>query len=101
MNIKITNHAIDRAWERLGIREGPLTKKAQKAFDSGIRHGDVNGSLRRYIDGEYLKYKNANNIRIHNQYVYYFKNNLLLTITEIPNKYKRYINKLKNKSCNN
>ena len=45
----ITDHAYERAKERLRWNAKVLDKMAEKSFLEGIKHGETKGSLNRYI----------------------------------------------------
>lgn len=92
--IRITNHACDRR-KRLGLSKDTFSKTAQKAFTEGVRHCDTVGSLNRYITSLYFKNKTANNVRVYNQYIWLFTEDLLITVYPLVNKYKKVVDKNK------
>lgn len=92
---KVTNHAKDRMKERLGINISAQQKMADKAYKFGIKHNETSGSLKRFLDREYLSHKEADNMRIYGDFLYLFCNKNLITVIVLPNKYKKVINKIK------
>lgn len=56
-DIIITNHAYERAKERLKWNSKVLDKMSEKAFYSGLKHKDVKGSLMRYLTKLWFSYK--------------------------------------------
>lgn len=81
----ITKHAEKRIRKRLGVPRSAVDKIAQDAFDNGIRHSEVSGRVKRFIDGQFLHNENhADNIRIHNRYVFIFKKDTLITVFGLP-----------------
>jgi len=92
--VYITEHAAKRSKERLGLPKRVTTKNAERALQYGIKHGETKGSLRKYLDGIYLKRETANNIRIYSGNVYIFHNEMLITIYPLPHEYKKTADKL-------
>ena len=90
--IKITKHAYDRAKERLGWKKSALENTAPKAFTVGTKHTDAKSKLRKYFDGIWRKYKNADNCRVHGEVFYLFRQNILITVYPVPNYLKKYLN---------
>ena len=72
----LTDHAVQRTKERVGLPKRSAEKNAQKALENGIRHCETKGSLNRYITALYWKQKTANNIRIYCNNVYIFNNSV-------------------------
>ena len=91
IKVTITEHAFDRAKERLALNEGAFKKIVTRAYLQGIRHRDTKGTLNDYITKLYMQYKNANNIRIYGEVVYLFNNHTLITLYQIPNDLKKYL----------
>ena len=85
----VTDHARDRTKERVGLPKRVVEKNAEKAFDEGLKHSDLSGSIKRFVDGLYLQYGKANNIRIYCGNVYLFRNNVLVTVMPLPGKYRK------------
>lgn len=88
MEIILTKHAEERLKDRIGLNKKSLKRNAQKAFDYGYKHSDVKGQLRKYVDKIYLENRDRNtyfdNIRIYGDKVYLFKENVLVTVMQIP-----------------
>ena len=84
-----TQHAARRIRERMGLPKKAVDDLVNRAYQDGVRHSELSGSLKRYIDGVYLRKERANEIRIYNQHVFLFQGSLLITVLELPNKYKR------------
>lgn len=81
---RTTYHAQQRVKDRLGLSKKLADKKAQEALDYGIRHKDTKGNLNRYLTGLYFNNKAANNIRVYNQKVYIFADELVITVLNLP-----------------
>lgn len=92
--VKITKHSVKRTKERVGLSKKLADKNAQKALDFGIKHSEAKGSLRKFMDALYLKYKNSNNTRVYNRKVYLFNNEVLITIINLPNKFSATADKI-------
>lgn len=93
--IHITQHAIERASQRLGLCAKALRRTAPKALSYGISHADTTGSLRRFLDALYLSERNANQIRVYGEHVWLFHGERLITILHLPHKLKTAARKAK------
>lgn len=90
--ITVTKHAYEKAKERLSWKKATTERMAEKAFNEGISHKDIKGSLNRYITREYFKYRKGNNIKIYAEHVFIFVGKKLVTVFRIPHKYCSYVN---------
>lgn len=90
-NVIITKHAYERAKERLRWKHKVLDKMAEKAYLDGIKHKDTKGSLMKYLTKLWFKYKHCNNVRIYGENIYFFSDNVLITIYQLPNTFKKYL----------
>lgn len=88
ITIIITDHAFDRAKERLGFERRATERMAMKAFVAGKKHAACKGGLKKYLDHLYLQYENANNCRVWGEAIYLFAGNRLITIYNLPNELK-------------
>lgn len=93
----ITNHAKLRMKKRCGLNKKSMERMATKALESGVRHKDTIGALNRWISGLYLQELNANNVRLYGEYAFLFHFDTLITVIEIPNRFKgnKYLKKAK------
>lgn len=89
--VDITEHAYQRAKERLSLNNKALDRMAVKAYVEGIKHSDTTGKLNKYITGLWGKYKTANNIRIYGEVIFLFAKNRLITVYQIPNEFKKIL----------
>lgn len=87
--IVITDHAMSRYKERTSISKSRIIKDAEQAWNNGVSFEEASGSLRRYIDSQHFGSKMSGLVRIWNGRVYVFKNDTLITIFDLPEKYKR------------
>lgn len=97
MELIITNHAIDRTKQRVGISKRLAEKNAMRAYESGIKHSETSGSLKRYLDKLYLEHKTSNNVRIYCGNIYIFHGDILLTVFPLPEKYRKTAERIKTK----
>ena len=93
--VVITNHAEDRTRQRAGLPKRTVEKNAERAFIDGLEHWELKGSLKRFVDGLYLHYKKANNIRIYCGNVYIFTGNTLITVIQLPGRYRKTAESIK------
>ena len=89
MQTIVTNHAKRRLKERLGTSKNSATKIAQRALKLGLHHKDAVGELKEYLSKLFLSHRNANNMRIYAEKVFLFCKNVLITIIELPNEFKK------------
>lgn len=94
----VTRHATSRARERLGIPKGSVEKNVAKALTAGISHTETTGSLRRYLDHLYFSKHQADNIRVMAHYIYLFQGECLITVFQLPQKYRHTVDKLMGKA---
>lgn len=91
----VTNHAKRRMHGRIGVTKGNATKHAAKVLREGIRHEDTVGALHKWMDGEFLKYRTANNMRYYAGKLYIFANEILITVLnpsdDIDEKLQEYV----------
>lgn len=97
MNLIITDHAQKRIRKRMGANKKTVSKLSDLAFKNGITHSETTGSLRRYCDRLYLSHRIPNNMRVYNQRVFLFKDNILITVVNLPQKYNRAEQKIKSR----
>ncbi len=75
VRIDITKHAYDRMKERLGLSKKAANRMAEVAYAEGIRHGETNGRLYRYISAQAYPYmKKGYCLKIYGEAVYCFIN---------------------------
>lgn len=86
-----TEHAYDRAKERLNWKAKVLDKMMQKAYEEGIQHKDTKGSLKRYITKLWFKYKFCNNVRIYGENIYFFCDQKLITLYRLDQKMIKHL----------
>lgn len=96
----VTKHAEQRIKDRLGLSKRLSTKQSDEALEFGIRHNEMVGSLRKFVDKLFLDKhidQHANNVRIYKQKIFLFNDQLLITILNLPYRYNNTIEKIKEK----
>lgn len=93
----LTNHGSERLCKRGGLKKKSLERVANKALEKGIRHSEATGSLKKYLDKLYLTHRVANNMRVYAGKVYLFKENVLVTVLDLPSKYSKTVESVKKK----
>ena len=89
MCVIVTDHAQERTRQRVGLPKKVSKKNAERAFEDGVTHSDVSGSLKRFVDALYFQNHTANNIRIYCGNVYLFAGNVLITVISLPARYRK------------
>lgn len=87
----ITDHAYERAKERLGWKKQALNKMAKLAFDKGVKHKETKGTLNKYIYKLWVSHKFCNNIKIYGEDIFFFSNNTLITVYRLDNKLIKHL----------
>lgn len=80
----VTKHAKERIKERCGLKEKSADRMAKIAYEKGLRHCDLTGNLKKWVDGLYFKNRAANQIRLCGDKAYIFQNEKLITVMQIP-----------------
>ena len=80
----ITDHARERAKERLGWNHSALDRMAERALNEGVAHTHTRGRLNRYLGKLYMERKKANNTRLYGEHVFIFSNEVLITVFPLP-----------------
>lgn len=87
----ITDHAYERAKERLSLNKAALERLAVKALEQGKKHSDTKGQLKKYIDGLWFRHRNANNVRLYGENLFLFVDNTLVTVYQLPNNLRKHM----------
>lgn len=82
--MQVTKHAKERMKERCGLNEKSVDRMAKIAYKKGLKHRDLTGNLKKWVDGQYLKNRTANQIRLYGDKAYIFQNEKLITVIQIP-----------------
>lgn len=83
--VSVTAHAADRGFERFNWKESRTRKEAALAYCKGIGVAEATGPERYFIKSK--QSENANNVRIYQDKVFVFHDNVLLTIFLVPDEY--------------
>lgn len=89
--IIITDHAFERAKERLSLNRKVFMKLSEKAFDKGLKHSEMKGNLKKYATAIWFKYKTGDNMRVYGENLFLFEKNILITVYQLPNNLKKYV----------
>lgn len=89
--MSITDHAYKRGKERFKFNKQTLDKMALIAFEKGLTHSDTKGRLNKYLTKLWFDYKTCNNVRIYGEVIYFFKDDLLITLYGVPNELKKNV----------
>lgn len=92
--MRVSRHADRRVRERIGIPRSAVQRMAVKARNDGVCRLDTHGPLRRYMDALYHYNDTADNIRIYAEKVWIFSGTTLITVWDLPKKYRNRANAL-------
>lgn len=87
--MRLTRHGKQRTRERLGVPKRAVERLVEKALTEGKRHSDFAGSFRRYLDGQFLKHRTANNMRVYSGHLFIFDSDTLVTAWLLPGKFRK------------
>jgi hypothetical protein len=89
--IVITDHAYDRAKERLSLNKSAIDRLALTAYEKGLKHSEAKSHLYKYVTKIWMSYKTANNVRIYGENIFLFHDNILITLYQVPFDLRKYI----------
>lgn len=88
--LRVSKHGERRTRQRVGLPKKSVERNAQRALTDGIGHKEASGALKRYIAWLYERYAhNGNNIRIYGDKVWVFHDGILITVLNVPGKYRK------------
>lgn len=94
---KLTKHSISRLEQRCGVSKKNASTVARRAFRTGITHTETHGNLHRFLDSIYLSQKKGTNMRIYGNAVFVFKEDILITVINIPDNLMNDVKEIKKK----
>lgn len=83
----VTDHAIMRGKERLGLKRKALQRTADKALGQGFQREGFTGGFRRYLDKLFHSHEKLPNLIIFGHHIYVFCGVTLVTVLEVPREY--------------
>ena len=91
----VSDHADTRMRERCGLSSRASQRIVERAWEKGLKHGDLVGSLKRWADSLYFYAKKPDfEVRIYGDKTYIFAQQNLVTVLDLPNQYKATVKKL-------
>lgn len=91
----VTKHAKQRMKHRCGLKEKSSDRIAKIAYEKGLRHSDLTGNLKKWVDGLYFRNRSANQIRLYSDKAYIFTGDKLITVIQIPHNLVKEVDKLR------
>jgi hypothetical protein len=92
--MRMTQHAVDRMGERMGIKRSASFRIAQRAWERGLKFEETSGQLLVLLNAIFMKYKTANNIRVYAQKVFVFSGETLVTVLPLHQKFRKSAEKI-------
>lgn len=92
--IHITEHAFQRARERLGLNRPATERLVARAFDKGLQHAHATGALKRYLDGVFLARGTADNLRVYGEAVWVLTGTRVITVLRVPLEHRSAVRNL-------
>ena len=75
-----------------------MDRNAKNALEKGVRYEDTCGAMRRYLDYLYWRGNGcANNIRVYGDHVYLFRDELLITVLNVPPAHRKRAARMRRK----
>lgn len=84
MSKRVTKHARKRVRSRVGVKNANYNYRLARI--KGKRINDYSGDFLKFL--KYLEIKGSCKIIIYNNHIYITKSNNLITVLNMPNKYK-------------
>ena len=91
----VTKHAKQRMKQRCGLKEKSSDRIAKIAYEKGLRHSDLTGNLKKWVDSLYFRNRSANQIRLYSDKAYIFTGDKLITVIQIPHNLVKEVDKLR------
>ena len=93
--VAISNHAFERAQQRLSLNPKSFIKMVDKAYQKGIKESELVGDFASYINE--LRGERKQEVRIYGEFIYIFMKKVLVTVYVCPAKYVKYLKIIKQK----
>lgn len=71
--------------QRCGLQHKSMDRVAKLAMERGLKHSDLSGQLRKWVDHVWARSSGANCFRLYGDKIYLFKGSKLITVMQIPN----------------
>ena len=93
----LTKHASIRMAQRCGVQKKAQPKIVRRVIRHGVTHAETNESinLKRWVDGLYLSQRKPNKILLYGNGAYLFKDEVLITVLNIPENLQDEVNRLR------
>lgn len=82
--VVITKHAQYRGEKRVNVRGNTFVNMVLKAYTFGLGFENARQDMLEFIKRKYQSEYKANNVKVWGRHVYIFKNNLLLSVIDLP-----------------
>lgn len=89
----ITNHAYNRAKERLNLNRKSLERLVEKALKFGLKETEAKAKLKKYLEEQFKPYPDSH-ARIYGEVLFIFCGescDKLVTLYQLPQELKKYI----------
>lgn len=93
----LTKHASMRMSQRCGIQKSIQAKMVRRVWRHGVTHAETSESvnLKKWVDGLYLSQRKPNKILLYGNGAYLFKDDVLITVINIPDNLQAEVNRLR------
>lgn len=93
----LTKHASMRMIQRCGIQKSIQAKIVRRVWRHGVTHAETSESvnLKKWVDGLYLSQRKPNKILLYGNGAYLFKDEVLITVLNIPENLQAEVNRLR------
>lgn len=95
VEVILTDHAIERLKERVGLNRKAGQRTAEKAYHHGTPPEATTGDLRTWLECLRCSATNATNLRLYGQHLYLFKGAILITVYWVPKEHLKSLPKIK------
>lgn len=89
----VTAHARSRIKERCGINKRDSVRFSENALEYGLKHSEITGNLKKWVDSQYFRNRTVNNIRLFGDKCFIFNGEKLITVIQIPQNLMKAVNK--------
>ena len=88
---EISQHAFDRAKERLGWKKRTLKRLIQKIYRSPNVLKLAGGAFKKYLLQKRRLHPQTREVRVHGENLFFFAGNVLITVYRADNRFREHL----------
>lgn len=84
MTIIVSEHAYQRAKQRLGLKGKAVQRRVERAWHEGVAQWEADGTLAAWMNAKMRRHPHVSGVRIYNGFAYFFADTTCTTIIAMP-----------------